>query len=77
MERYIVQEGSESAHCCFTATVIDTSIGRPEWDKEERYWDNGANICECFELEHAQLIAKLLNAHEATIIHENTKVPTH
>lgn len=51
MSRYIVKQGSESAHCCFEASVIDT---KPN-PLEENI------ICECFDKEDAELICKLLN----------------
>lgn len=52
--RYKVVKGSDSGHCCFAATVIDTTIERG--DKR--------NICESFSMENAELIAKALNALE-------------
>lgn len=54
-ERYIVIEGSESAHCCFTATVVDTQIPNPSFS-------HGNTVCECFDMESAQKIAAALNA---------------
>ena len=47
--RYVVHEGSDSGHCCFDASVIDT----------ER--DNVC-VCECFGLEEAHRIADALNS---------------
>lgn len=47
-ERYIVKEGSESGHCCFVASVIDTT--KPE-----------DPVCECYELDNAEEIAYILN----------------
>ena len=41
---------SLSGHCCFEATVLDT---------EDDEW-----VCECFDPEHAERIAKLLNKEE-------------
>lgn len=46
--RYQVVEGSESGHCCFSWTVVDT-----QKDRE--------NICECFEEADARKIADALN----------------
>lgn len=57
-ERYVVVGGSESGHCCFGATVVDTqaphptSAGDPDW------------VCECHDIETAQKIADALNASE-------------
>jgi hypothetical protein len=53
VSRYKVVQGSESGHCCFDATVIDTLFSEGS--------DNHL-VCECFEVEQANLIAKLLNA---------------
>lgn len=64
--RYIIQEGSNSGHCCFSYTVVDTAKpclryggtqylttkGDPEYD----------SVCECFDVEDAELICAALNA---------------
>lgn len=55
-ERYKVVEGSESGHCCFDATVVDTQTPHPF------YSDDYAWVCECFDIESAQNIADALNA---------------
>lgn len=55
-ERYKAVEGSESAHCCFEATVVDTQIPNPMF-RDEPDW-----VCECFNMETAQKIADALNA---------------
>lgn len=47
-KRYVVKEGSESLHCCFEATVMDTT--------------NDGPVCECLEEEDAKLICDALNA---------------
>lgn len=49
--RYQVVVGSQSCHCCFEATGVDTS--RPN------------TVCECFSMEDAQLICDALNAKDA------------
>lgn len=49
--RYVVKKGSVSAHCCFEATVLDTQPN----PLEEKI------VCECFDMEDAKLICKLLN----------------
>jgi len=58
--RYTVEKGSSTAHCCFEASVLDT-------DTPVRNLYDGSIvreatcICECFEVEQAERIAKLLN----------------
>lgn len=52
--RYIVIEGSESAHCCFGYTVVDTQEKHTHYDKPR--W-----VCECFDKEDADRIALTLN----------------
>ena len=65
--RYVVVDGSTSAHCCFVATVVDTD--RPEMIGGEQWEDEGVPqyeaVCECFEPEDAERIAAALNAMEA------------
>ena len=59
--RYKVIPGSDSGHCCFEATVVDTHTpgctGRPyTW------------ICECFDLSWANALADAMNmADEAAL----------
>lgn len=65
--RYHVIEGSQSGHCCFDATVVDTS--KPEIVNGEHYKDREGRfryeiVCECFSMEDAQLICDALNAKE-------------
>lgn len=55
-ERYKAVEGSESGHCCFEATVVDTQT--PIRNK----YDEFDEVCECFSMEIAQEIADALNA---------------
>lgn len=56
--RYKILDGSDSGHCCFEYTVIDTS--KPQsWDKD-RY----ELVCETFTKEDAELICNCLNYHE-------------
>jgi len=52
-ERYKVMAGSQSAHCCFSCTIIDTS--RPSGTGDD-------SVCECFEEADAKLICDALNA---------------
>lgn len=66
MDRYIIYKGSKSAHCCFEATVMDST--RPEIIGGEHYEDEGGKhyetVCECFEMEDAELVCRALNALE-------------
>lgn len=55
-ERYAVVLGSQTAHCCFEATVVDTH------ERSSIFPDQFIPICECFNVEDAQLIANALNA---------------
>ena len=48
MDRYCVEEGSNSGHCCFTHTVVDSE-------------NDGESLCECFEEADAVKIADALN----------------
>lgn len=64
--RYKVIKGSETAHCCFKATVVDTN--RPHLDGNKKPMINGETqeiiyevLCECFSVESANLIAESLN----------------
>lgn len=56
-KRFVVLVGSESAHCCFDATIVDTqtldSLGNP------------SNIAECFDMNDALRIAEALNEKES------------
>lgn len=56
--RYKVIEGSESAHCCFDATVVDTHKAHSAF-REQFEW-----VCECFEMADAEKICAALNAAE-------------
>jgi hypothetical protein len=59
MKRYQVIEESESAHCCFEATVVDTHKPH-EMLKGKFHW-----VCECFDLADAKLICDALNKYHA------------
>lgn len=60
--RFVVVSGSESGHCCFRATVVDTHA--PDIINE------GGNdccygyrtVCECFDCAKAEAVADALNA---------------
>lgn len=58
--RYKVIEGSETGHCCFEYTVIDTTKERGVLDDED-----DDLVCECFEKEHADKICNALNELES------------
>jgi len=65
-ERYKVIEGSESGHCCFDATVVDTTRpriggdGKPmkKYRSRHFYYES---VCECFAVTDAKRIAAALN----------------
>jgi hypothetical protein len=61
IERYIVVEGSQSCHCCFDFTVVDTT--RPVIIGGEQYENQFESVCECFEQVDAIEICKALNAY--------------
>lgn len=58
-ERYKVVDGSQTAHCCFVCTVVDTQqpmmIGDVHFEGE--FW----GVCECLDEESAKLICGALN----------------
>ena len=66
--RYQIYKGSQSAHCCFEATVVDTS--KPCMIGGEHYRDSDTRggqyhyepVCECFEMSDAEMICAALNA---------------
>lgn len=67
--RYQIFNGSKSAHCCFDATVIDTT--KPEIIGGQHYRDSDGRlhyetVCECFSMKDAQLICDALNAADAS-----------
>ena len=70
-ERYKIVEGSESAHCCFSATILDTH--QPEdctnADGTPYYY----NLAECFYIKDAENIVKALHQQEEynKLWHEN------
>jgi hypothetical protein len=66
MARYAIYEGSQSAHCCFDATVVDTTKpdiidGKHYRDGEDGQFHYEA-VCECFSKEDAELVCRALNA---------------
>lgn len=66
--RYAIYTGSKSAHCCFEATVVDTSIPTKFFESSEHYCDPRSEqysyetICECFTEEDAAFICQALNS---------------
>jgi hypothetical protein len=62
--RFKVIDGSSSAHCCFTCTVIDTA--RPISFHGALYQPDGRQayeaVCECFGRAEAEMIAASLDA---------------
>jgi hypothetical protein len=62
--RYKIVEESQSSHCCFGYTIVDTSkpqiIGDTQWVKDDGSleWEG---VCECFEKHQAELICNALN----------------
>lgn len=61
--RYAIVEDSQSGHCCFRYTVVDTA--KPFLINGEHYEGRFISVCECFGLKDAKLICNALNAHEA------------
>lgn len=59
MERYKVVDGSQSMHCCFEATVVDTS--RPVMIGGKHYNNEYESVCECFDVAEAESICSALN----------------
>lgn len=53
--RYLILPGSESAHCCFEFTIIDTAAGKND------FGDWNKTMCECFDEEEATTICNALN----------------
>lgn len=65
--RYMIYEGSQSKHCCFEATVVDTT--KPDIIGGEHYKDSSGQyhyeiVCECFTMEDAETICAALNSGE-------------
>lgn len=56
MSRYQAIEGSQSGHCCFEGTVVDTR------EPSKMGPDLFRITCECFDFADAEMIAAALNA---------------
>lgn len=59
MNRYVVVAGSQSAHCCFGASVVDTT--RPYMIAGKQWGNLFEEVCECFYEADAEAIAHALN----------------
>ncbi|RQU14209.1 hypothetical protein DF152_17245 [Burkholderia cenocepacia] len=57
--RYKVIDRSQSGHCCFAATVVDTT--KPTMIGGKHYNGEYEQICECFDYGDAERIAAALN----------------
>jgi len=64
--RYVIYKGSSTGHCCFEATVMDST--KPTIIDGERREDSGGKrywpVCECLDMEDALRVAEALNAME-------------
>jgi len=64
-KRYQIYDGSKSAHCCFVATVVDTTSPHMIGGEHYRGGDGQLHyfsVCECFSYDDAVLICDALNA---------------
>ena len=59
--RYKVIEGSQSGHCCFDCTVVDTDS--PHLIHGEQFNGQFEALCECFDAADAKAIRDALNAY--------------
>lgn len=59
MSRYFVKHGSDSGHCCFEASIMDSLVG--EMIHGDFFPDC---VCECFDEDVAEEICKTLNEKE-------------
>ena len=62
MKRYQVVEGSQSCSCFFVATVVDMT--KPIMSGGEHYENQYEAVCECFDIESAEMVCKSLNQKE-------------
>lgn len=58
-DRFKIVAGSQSAHCCFDFTVVDTT--RPKMIHGEHYDNQFEPMCECFDEAEATAITAALN----------------
>lgn len=61
-QRYKIVEGSQSGHCCFNYTIVDTT--RPFMIRGQQYNNEYEIVCECHEEADAKLICDALNENE-------------
>ncbi len=60
VKRYKLVHGSQSAHCCFEFTVVDTT--RPFLIHGKQYEGQFEALCETFDYDSARSIVDALNA---------------
>jgi hypothetical protein len=58
---YKVVAESQSVHCCFSHTVVDTT--KPVMINGEHFNGQYESVCECFKEEDAILVCAALNAY--------------
>ena len=63
MERYKVVAGSQSCHCCFSATIVDTTKPLEQYEGFDSLPEFDS-VCECFDSESSELICNALNMSE-------------
>lgn len=62
MSRFTVIKGSQSAHCCFEATVVDMT--KPVMIGDDHFDNQYESVCECFDVDDAVMICSALNSME-------------
>ena len=60
--RYKIRQGSQSAHCCFAFTIVDSE--NPEGFVDQYGYRHYDVICEAFEQSEAELVCAALNGGE-------------
>lgn len=58
-DRFKVIPKSQSAHCCFAATVVDTT--KPYMVAGKQWNDECVTVCECFSISDAEMVCTALN----------------
>jgi hypothetical protein len=70
--RFKVVSGSQSCHCCFKYTVVDST--KPDMIGDEQYKDHFESVCECFEEADARKVCDALNGQESQVhVYETSK----
>jgi len=59
--RFKIVEGSQSVHCCFDFTIVDTA--KPYMIGGKQYNGQFETVCECFEKVDADMVCAALNTH--------------